>query len=291
MVDEIIPPVPSDTPPAPVDPGYTNTDLHKESMKEIAANTELPKPPEDKTVQKDEEKEMDLEDVGKKIAEETAKKLLDEQESRAKAHKEQEEADKKAQELAKRTPKDEYNEIRDTFEKEQGRVPTWDELAVKIEERTLAKLEQRQKEAADLATKTQKEQQAVQEQINKQLNAHIDEELSDIYRAGKLAPIKDKNNPSDPGVMERKDFFAQWALVNQARIAAGKPEILSAARMMYGVDENKKPYYSKKSAEVPGANAPVFGNKGSSAPPSDHQEVNYLRDIKGKGWRSRFFRG
>jgi hypothetical protein len=266
------------TPEETTEPTYTNEELHKQSIKEIASTTEIP----EKVEKVDEEEpEIPLEEVGKKIAHDTARALLDEQDARAKAMKEQELADEKAKIEAQRTPEKEYEEIRDKFEKEQGRTPTWNELAVKIEERTLERLEKKQREAQEQAAKEQKTLQEQQEATNKQLNAVIDDELADLYKAGKLTKIKDINNLQDPGVIERRELFRQWNDVNIARKAAGQPEIISPTRMY-------EFYFKKPNTQPKGADAPVFGNKGSSEIPSDAQKINYARDIAGKRWS--FFR-
>lgn len=255
------------------DPGYTNEELHKQSLRDIAENKEPPKEVEEKK----QEEEIPLEKVGEEIAEKTAKRLLDEQEARAKAAKEQEAEEAKRAAEAAKTPEQEYQEIRDTFEKEKGRTPTWDELAVKIEERTLEKLERKQKEALETEQKTQKAQQEEQERVNKQINAVIDDELADLYSAGKLTKIQDPKNPNDPGVVERKALFAQWQSVNTERKAKGLPEIMSATRIY-------EFHFKKPTIQPAGADAPVFGNRGSSVTPQDSQKINYARDIKGKRW-------
>lgn len=258
-----------------VEPTYTNEELHTQSMRDIVEGKE---PIIEKEVEEVKE-EVAPQPTADEIAEKTAKRLLDEQETRARAQKDQVEADEKAKIEAERTPEDDAREWRDKFEKDHGRTPSWEEAYAQLGKAAVETLEKKQREAAEQAQKEQKTQQELQEKSNKELNEYIDEELDVLTRS----KIMNKNNPE-----ERADFFDQWGKINMARRAAGKRDILSASTIAFGTDENGRPYYTKKATQPVGADAPIFGNKGSSQVPSDTQKINYARDIAKKPWS--FFR-
>ncbi len=248
----------------PEDPGYTNEDLKKESLHDIAANTEAPKEPEvkeEKPVEppiedKKEETPANVPD-SKVIAEEAAQAVLDKQK----------EAEKVEEPVVADT-KTEYQKIVDDFAAEKGRTPTWDELAEKIEERTIAKIDERQEAARKAQEAEQATRQAQVDAENKRINSFVDDELSDLYANGKLTPVKDPKNESDQGVVERKALFAAWKDVNDKRRAEGKPEIISATRIY-------EYYYKKPNAQPRGADAPIVGNRGSSSTPQDEKSYTY----------------
>lgn len=252
-----------------IDPGYSHQDLKDQSIREIAENTELPKPVEEKPEVKEEPKveQLNIDEVAKKTAEETAKKVLEEQEIKAK------EAEK--DKVTPQNPDDEYVKWTEKFTKENGRTPNYAEAFQFMEERVAAKIEQRQIEQKQQQEEEQKKQEQAKLDENKRLNAYVDDELSDLYRAGKLTKILDPNNPSDQGVVERKALFAAWAEVNNERRAKNLPEIISPTRIY-------EFYYKKPTVQPAGANAPIAGNKGSAVPPSSEQSYSY-QDLK-KPW-------
>ncbi len=260
------------------DLGYKYEDLQKETVREIAANTELPKEESAKTEEKPviEEKEITLDEVGKDIAEKTATAMLAAQEARDKVA---EETRVKAEEDAKKpaTPQEEYQQIVNEFTTKEGRVPTWDELAVKIEERTIEKIESRQKAQQAEQIERAKQANVAHEEDAKKLNAYVDDEMQDLYTSGKLTPIKDAKNPSDQGVIERKELFRQWGEVNRQRLSEGKPEIISATRI-YDY------FYKKPNTQPAGATAPIAGNKSSAVIPSKEQDYTYADLKKPWGW-------
>lgn len=264
----------------PEDPGYSYDELQKESLRQIASNTDEPNkaPKEEPTPEEKpeeppvEEPEVPLEDFAKQVAEETTQKVLERQRLEA------EEAAKKEQEAAVKDPKEEYQEIVKEFQEKEGRAPTWDELAVKIEERTIEKLTARQQAEAKRIQDEQEAQQKQQTTEQQQLDSHIDDELEDLYRTNKLTRIKDPSNPSDPGVIERKSLFQAMYDVNKQRQATGKELIASPIRVAE--------FYWKRPVQQPGADAPVSGNKASGQSTDQEQEYSYT-DLK-KPWS--FFR-
>lgn len=277
------------------DPGFTYEELHKEELRDIAENKELPNQEtetetekkakeleqKEKETPKEEEEEVPIEDVIK----ETTQKALEEQE---RIRKEQEEAARIEAEKNK-DPKTEYQEIVDEFEKKEGRTPTWEELAIKIEERATKKFLQLQEEKEQKTLEEQKQKEEEQKRIQQQteeetkkLNEVVDDELNDLYKSGKLTKIQDPNNPSDQGVIERKSLFARWQEVNTERAAKGLPQIVSATRIA-------EFYWKKPSAQPAGADAPIMGNKGSATPPSSEKSYTY-EEVHGKPW-SFFKRG
>ncbi len=259
----------SQVPDEIINPGYSNEDLKKESLRDIAANTELPidKPSTDKV----EEEEVTIDEVAQKAADQAAKAVLEAQDAKDKA-----DADAKAvaEEAAKipKTEEEKYQEYADEFTKEHGRTPTWTEVATKMEENAIAKLDARQAakqaEQADLAEKAKQ----AQELEYKQFETVLNEELADAYEHGKLTRIKDPNNPSDQGLVEKNELIRQWTEVNKQRKLEGKNQIISATQIL-------NYYYKKPNAQPAGADAPISTNRGSTKPPSEEQEYTYA-DLK-----------
>lgn len=254
------------------DPGYSNEDLQKESIRDIAANTEEPKEelkePETPPTETPKEPEVDP----AKIAEEAARKVLDEQEARQVAEDEAKKKELSPEEDAYATWEKEL------WEKEK-RQPTYREALDFVKEQAKSDI---QAEQAVKETERQKELEATKTQLEentKKINAIVDDELVDLYRGKKLTPIKDINNPSDQGRLEKESLFKKWAEVNIDRRAKGLPDILSATRIA-------EFYWTKPTAQPAGADAPIAGNQGSATPPSTEQEYSN-EDLK-RPWS--FFR-
>ncbi len=254
------------------DPGYSYEDIQKESVREIAENTEEPKKPEEKKEEPKEEKppveEPKLDP--KQLAEDAAKSALEAQEAKRKADEEALQAQKQAD------PTTEYQEIVKDFEKKEGRTPTWEELAVKIEERTIEKLEARQAEKAKVEAEERVRQEKQAQTEKERLNTYVDDRLALLYQNNMLTPMKDKSNPSDQGVVERRALFAEMAKRNEERRAQGKELIYDPVDIV--LSGWKRPTTN----QVPGADAPVAGNQSSQTPSGSEEEYSYA-DIK-KPW-------
>jgi len=258
----------------PQEPGYTHEDLQKESIREIAENTEIPTPKEEvkeevKEPEAPVEPQSNVEEIATKAAEEAAKKILEEQ---AKAEVKEPEPTEKEKA---------YLDWEKKFEGDNKRQPTYLEALSFVEEQAVRAIEEKQQAQAKEAEETQKAEAARIEEENKRINIVVDDELNELYNADKLTKIKDPNNPYDQGVVERKALFAKWMEVNTERRAQGLPEIVSATRI-YDF------YYQKPNAQPAGADAPISGNRGSATPPSAQKEYTYA-DLK-KPW-SFFGRG
>lgn len=264
--------------PTPTDPGYSNADLKKDDYKDIIANTEEPKAPEDKPAEPEkpaepttpEEPEVPLEDV---VAQ-TTKKTVEEIRAQEKAD---EEARVAAEQHTPTAQEQAAIEWEKKFTADNNRRPTYLEAMNYV--KTVA-IEDIKAEQAAEAEKKQQEQTALENQRteeNKRLDEVIDDEMEDLYNAGKLTRIKDANNPNDQGVIERKALFAKWAEINAQRAKDGKPQIISATRV-YDF------HYQKPNAQPPGANAPVAGANNSGVAPSEETKLDYLKDVKGKPW-------
>lgn len=258
------------TVPTTDDPGYTYKDITESTTREIAETPPVEEKKEEPVVETPtptppvEEPKLSEEDAAK-IAEEAAKKVLEEQEA---AHKAQEPPP------TPEDPKTEYQNIVKDFQDKEGRVPTWDELAVKIEERTLQKLEEKQQEQVRVYQEEQARAKKAEEAEVTRVNNHIDEELADLYATNKLSPIKDPKNPSDQGVVERKALFQAMMDVNIKRREEGKDPIGSVKLIYYE-------HYQKPTAQPPGADLPVMNNRGSVNPTTE-QTYTYA-DLK-KPW-------
>lgn len=253
---------------------YSYNDLKDQSIREIAEGQEVPKPAE-AAAEAPEEPEVPLEDIAKKAGEEGARAVIEEQEAARKA----EEEKRKAEEV-KLTPEEEqYEKWKQDFEKNNKRPPTFMEAMKFVKDEAVRDIREQEEQERKAQEEQQEKARKEQEETDKKLNSIVDDELNDLYNSGKLTRIKDPNNPSDQGVVERRALFQAWQEVNTQRRAEGKPEIVSATRIY-------EFHYKRPNAQPAGANAPVAGNRGTTTPPSEEQEYSY-QDLK-RPWS--FFR-
>lgn len=263
-----IPKTPPEIPAEEKQPEYSYLDLHKETPSEIAENKEIPEEekPEDKKEEeapKPEEKEEVL-DTGK-LAEEVADKVV--------------EKTRPPEEPVKpKTEDQEYQEWATAFKEEQGKEPSWTDVAMHLKEEAIKAIDEREAEKAKQAEEENKQKAENEKQLTENFNALINDDLSDLYSKGKLSPVKDKDNPSDQGIVERKALFQKMLEVNQARAAEGK-------RPVYSIKEIYYEHYEKPNAQPPGEDAPVSLGKGAS-PQGEEQELDYNKDVKGTTWGS-----
>lgn len=262
-----------------VDPGYTNADLHRDTFVDIATNSEEPKaddPKKDEDPKPDEKPEVNIEELKEQWKQEARAEF----EATLEAKQKEEDEQKKREELKKqefdemtpiwvkegREPKD-YNEI-----KEQSVKEARHEFMRLQQERDAAHAEEEKKktEAAEQAKK-------VEEETVKSAWDAINIELNDLYRMGKLTPIKDADNKSDQGVLEREELMKQWSQENNKRRIENKPQIMSATQFV-------EFYYKRPTAQPPGADLPIAGNTGSSKGQADAENPGYTyKDLK-KPW-------
>ncbi|MBZ5529738.1 MAG: hypothetical protein LAN71_17815 [Acidobacteriia bacterium] len=240
---------------------YSNEELHRESMNEIAKNEELPKE-EPKVEEKPEEtpkveeKKIEPEELVEQIATKVKEKLTPEE---------------------KKVAKNKYEEFFEKTVAEKGREPNWAEVSQFLEDQAVARMEEKQKEAWEAQEKIKTEENIAREAMTKRFDAQVDEEIEEIYKSGNLTAVKDSNNPSDQGVLERKALFQAMLDENIKRNAQGKEPILSVARIFYGG------YYTKPNAQPAGVEAPISMGTGTPSGGGEEQEINYMKDIK-KPW-------
>lgn len=182
-------------------------------------------------------------------------------------------------ETAKEEAKDKYEEFFNKVKTEKGREPNWKEVSKFIQEQTLESIKQERLEEQKIQEERKEQENKVTKELSDRFNATLDEELQEMYDKGELTPIKDKNNPSDQGVIERQSLFAKMLEVNKQREAEGKPIIMSISRIKYG-------YWTKPSAQPAGENAPVSMGRGSASVGEESQEIDYVKDVQGKKWSS-----
>lgn len=254
-------------------PGYE--EIHNQSMRTLAVDEGVSEIPEAKPEVEPEKPvepvdEKIVEDERRQIAEEAARKVVEEQETR------RIEAEKAEREVKEPTDKEKsYLDWESKFKEKNDRSPTYLEALAFVEEQAIASIEQRQIETENQKKAETERVQAEQDAETERMNAYVDDELQDLYTANKLTKIKDPNNPSDQGVVERKALFNTWQQVNEERKNKGLPEIISATRIY-------EFYYKKPSAQPAGADAPISGNRSSAVSPSSEQEYSY-QDLK-KPW-------
>lgn len=247
-------------------------DIASEKTEEVEEKKEEPKsdPVATEVKEEDPKPEIDLEENNRKIAEETAKKTREEIADLLKGDPKEEEK------------KDAYTEWAEKYTEDTGKSPTWVEAAKFIKDQAKAELIAEQQEAYKAQQEAQTKQAEQEQGYEKQLNSMIDEELNELYASGKLTRIKDKEDPNDPGVRERKALMQTMYDVNVKRAQTGASPIYSVAR----IHSN---YFKGVNRQPAGADAMITNNRAGSAP-TDEGDYEYVKDIKGKGWKSFFGR-
>jgi len=249
---------------------YNYEEIHDKPLDEIVDDKvveeepkEPPKEPEkepEKTEPPKEPERIDANIDPEKLAEDIASKL----------------AEKNEPLVEEKTDQEEYQDWADKFKEESGKEPTWTDVASYLKEEAVQELERRQEakqkaEAEDRQAKAEAEKVRVEE-----FNKIVDEDLDDLYKAEKLTPIKDKDNPSDQGLLERKALFQAMLETNQKRVAENK-------RPIYSIKEIYYEHYTKPSAQPAGEDAPISLGKGTTSSDNE-QEIDYAKDVHNKPW-------
>ena len=109
-----------------------------------------------------------------------------------------------------------------------------------------------------------------------QVEQRVNEEMEELYQAGKFKKPVDMNDQNDPAVKNIQDLFLQLNNFNNERQKEGKPPYDSVSRyaLLY--------YKPSQQREVAGADAPIVGN--STVEPQNPQKVDY-RDIHNLSFR------
>jgi len=247
---------------------YDYEDVHNKDLDEIADDKVVEEKVEEKT-EPPKEPEPPKEEV--KVEEEplSAEELADDIANKI--------AEKNKPVEVEQTEEEKYKAWAKDFEEENGRVPTWTDVASHLEETTLKKLEDREVEKQEQIKKEQQEREEIEKKKVEEFNKVVDEDLDDLYKNEKLTPIKDKDNPSDQGVLERKALFQAMLETNQERVKEGK-------RPIYSIKEIYYEHYSKPKAQPAGADAPISLGKGTSPSQGEEQEIDYVKDVHSKPW-------
>ena len=269
--EEVKPVTPVVETPVVETPEFKNEDL-KKPFEEIASNKELPveEKKEEKPEEKPEEKEEEIVIDPNKIAEDVAAKVTENLKPA--------EVEEKKEEV-----KDAYQEFFDKVKAEKGREPNWAEVSKFIQEQTLASIKEERVQEQKAEDERKATETKATEELTKRFNATLDEEIQELYDKGELTPIKDKNNPNDQGVIERKSLFQKMLDVNIERAnfrseeyPNGKPPIMSIMRIKLG-------YWTKPEAQPAGEEAPISMGKGSPAGEGEESELDYSKDVH-KPW-------
>lgn len=263
------------------DQEYTYKELHETPIRDILTDPEVK--PEEKTVEPVVTPPEEAPTLP--TADEIAQKTADELQARQAA-----EAEEAAEEL--KAQKDEYQAWEDELWDKEKRTPTYQE-ALKFMQKQAANDPEtiknlraaiRAEEEAEAKVKADEDAAQAEEtkKTDEQLGKIVDDEFMELYRTGVLTKIQDPTNPTDQGLLERQSLAQAWMEVNNKRRAEGKPDILSASRIVHGRDETGKPYWTKPNAQPAGYDAPVMGSKSSAIAPSSENSYTYS-DLK-KPW-------
>lgn len=270
----------ANTPTEENTPEYSYDDIHKPDTRDIASEVpvveekpkeEAPKEPEKSVVEetpKVEEPPIDPKELVSQIAKETAKEIAESN----KVIEPEKSAAEQYLEDAKAKGKTPSWEDALNFVSEQGSKKALDTLHA--EQAAIAKVEE------DRVNTQKAEQKAIEDNNQKVLDTYnktVDIQLQELIDEGRLSAIKDKDNPNDPGVVERKALFQSMLEVNQERLKQGRPAI-------YSVKEIYAFHYTKPTVTPPGADAPISMGKGNNNAAGKDEELDYNRDVRGKSW-------
>jgi hypothetical protein len=196
--------------------------------------------------------DFDPDKLGEEVSDKTAKKLLEKL-------------------MPENTDKENKDILADTPWAKEKREPTWDEALKWMGDYTAQKVQndlkaQQEKAAAD-AKAAQDQRQKQDEEAVKTFNKKVDDQLEDLYVAGKLPRIKDPDDPNDIGKKARVALFQAMFDVNQKRAQEGKEPISSVKEIYYE-------HYTPPTAQPAGADAPVSPGRGGFSPTED-KEFDY----------------
>jgi hypothetical protein len=247
---------------------YSYDELHKEEVKDIASNTEVPeeKSPEKPVEEKKSEVPEKPEEVidTSKLAEEVADKVV-------------EKTKPPEEKPIEKTEEEKYKEWANDFKTKEGKDPTWTDVATHLKEDAIKAIDDREAEKVRVAEETKKVAEENDKKLTDNFNKIVDEDLDDLYKSNKLTPIKDKANPSDQGILERKALFNTMLEVNTERAKEGK-------RPIYSIKEIYYEHYTKPNAQPAGENAPISVGKGAPSSGEEEQELDYNKDVKNTTW-------
>lgn len=254
-------------------------DIKGKTMQEVGNEESKTSEPEKEEVKeeikedppKDEEKEVDFdpEKLKEEISTETANKIV---EALKGADKEQTKENVNA-----------YKKfVQDIWDKEK-RTPTYDEVLPLVEDAALQRLEARQVEKEQRFQEEQKTAENQRNEFLENFKKELDEEEKELYVANKLPKIKDPEDPNDYGRVVKEALYARMAEVNRQRVAEGQTPIRSISRVFNS-------YFKMPAKQPAGADAPIGGTSATSGSANEEDdEINYLRDIRSKSWKT-FFR-
>ena len=154
--------------------------------------------------------------------------------------------------------KDEYQKLQQESLEKNGRPPTWDEVANRIEENAIKRLQEKQENEIKQAEEAKKQVEAAEKERLGQFNKFIDEQLDDLHTAGKI----NKNDET-----QRRALFQAMYDLNESRAKEGKPPVYSLKEVFY---EN----YKAPNAQPAGADAPVL----SGNMPGQSQDKGFSLD-------------
>lgn len=167
--------------------------------------------------------------------------------------------------------KDKYQEAAEDFYKKNGRNPQWHELVPYMVDDAVKLIEAKQEERKQQIAEQQRQAAQTNEQKQKQFNQYVDEQMEDLFVAGKIARDDEA---------AKTELFKTMIEVNTKRAAVGKPPIYSVKEIYYE-------HYTAPKSQPAGADAPISAGRGN-AQVGPEEEIDY-REIK-KPWSSFFKR-
>lgn len=147
----------------------------------------------------------------------------------------------------------------------EGRNPKdYDEIAEWTTQLAIKRQEELKAKEAEENKRKEEEVAKFQTERAQSFNKYWDNQLNELYEAGKLPKIEDEKNENDPGIRARKSLFTKMVEVNEQRVKDSKEPIYSLKEIFYEYPIN----------EEPGMSAPVSAGRG--AVPAEGESYEYV---------------
>lgn len=154
----------------------------------------------------------------------------------------------------------------------------WGDIPAKSEEIANKVFDEKEKERLAREAEATKAETRKKQDTDK----FIDDQLVEIEKEKIIADVVDKNDPNDPGMMDRRELFGIASKTNAGNLVetAKQMKVMHSSGMRYDVPSGK---YIKTESDMSGADAPVGSPAGRSVPTGgdkpDYDEIHNARSL------------
>jgi hypothetical protein len=176
------------------------------------------------------------------------------------------------------TNEPEDNKTEETEETEEKWQPaTWDEVPKKVREVS----EQTAREVLEAKEAEDAEKTKQDEELVNAINDEFDQKEKELEKEGIIVPVKNQDDPNDPGRVMRKKIYARAHSLDTPDIARVGKELkeLEEQGFDYDVDTRK---FIKAAKPNPGKTAPIGSSSNRSGQPTsglNYKDLHRARDL------------